>query len=537
MRLLAVALAACLLGACGADDSKEGSGGEVAAAVSEQLRYLDPQSEAVIAIDLRWKGENWKAFRPILDRVFAKWRETAPDEQIPGSTTAVLEQVVRYSNLNFSRDVEPALDGHLLIGVRAGVAVLVYHTEAGDLRRLAEGADESIELRSLKGFDDTMVTSDSSLALVGTKTAVLVEGAGEPSTALRAALTRAEQGAGFPADRLAEAERDAGFDDPLLLATGDLSAGRYLFDLEEPDLERARESVPYLSALRRGSMGVEADDEGLEGRLRLVTDREELAARDLPVGPAGDLELPEGGAAAVLGANRDQSYTTTFGAQVARALYADSRFVRAVERAEKVLGISFEDEVLRQFDCPSVSILEPPGERTPGRFAARSCVNDPDRMRELLPRLAPHLPAILNGLDALGSRGLTGLLLLAPDAPLVPGVALGQIDVQPLGGGDDEELYEITAPPRIGPDRMVFGLIGDSFVVATDEEMARHAADLETESLDEDAAGAVRVPVAELLQLEGDDVRPFAEVFEPLEATISADPGATIATARLDLRD
>ena len=154
----------------------------------------------------------------------------------------------------------------------------------------------------------------------------------------------------------------------------------------------------------------------------------------------------------------------------------------------------------------------------------------------LLAVALPHLPAILNGLDALGSRGLTGLLLLAPDAPLVPGVALGQIDVQPLGGGD-EQLYEITAPRRIGPDRMVFGLIGDSFVVATDEEMARRAADLDTESLDEDAGGAVRVPVADLLQLEGDDVRPFTEVFEPLEATISADPGATVATARLDLRD
>ena len=84
---------------------------------------------------------------------------------------------------------------------------------------------------------------------------------------------------------------------------------------------------------------------------------------------------------------------------------------------------------------------------------------------------------------------------------------------------------------------MVFGLIGDSFVVATDEETARRAAELDTESLDEDAAGAVRVPVADLLQLEGDDALPFSEVFEALEATISADPGATVATARLNLRD
>lgn len=61
-----------------------------------------------------------------------------------------------------------------------------------------------------------------------------------------------------------------------------------------------------------------------------------------------------------------------------------------------------------------------------------------------------------------------------------------------VDGGEDQQLFEVTAPPGLGPDRMVFGLIGDAFVVAPDEEMARRAAGLETGSLDEDAAGAVR---------------------------------------------
>ncbi len=529
-------LAVCLLGGCGADDSEEGSGGDVAGAVAEQLRYLDPQSSTVVAIDLRWDGENWRTFRPIVDRVLAAERDADPDEQSPGSAQAALEQAARYGELNFSEDIEPALDGHLVIGARGDEAVIVYRTREGDLTRLAQAVDGSAELRPLEGYEDTVVTSDSSLAVVGRKTAVLVLSSGNPGTAMRAALTRAEQGSGVPAARLAEAEGDVGLDDPLLLATGDLNAARYLLGIEEPDLERARESVPYLRALRRGSLGVDADDEGVEGELRLVTDRETLSERDLPVGPAGDLELPEDDAP-VLGANRDQSYTTTFGAQVARALYADSRFVRAVERAERELGISFEDEVLRQFDCPSVSLLEPGGDQSNARFAARSCVNDPDRMRKLLPRLEPYLPAILNGLDGLGTGGLTALLLLAPDAPLVPGVALGQIEIQTLGGSGDEDLYEVTSPPRAGPDRMVFGLIGESFVVATDEEMARRAADVDTSSLDEDAAGAVRAPLAALLGLRNEEAEAYAEVFEDLVATISADPGATIATARADLRD
>jgi hypothetical protein len=279
-------------------------------------------------------------------------------------------------------------------------------------------------------------------------------------------------------------------------------------------------------------------EDAVEAKARLVTDGEELSERDLPLGPAGELELP-GDDAAVVGGNRDQSYATVFGAHVARELFAASRFVGAVERAERELGISFEDEVLRQFDCPSVSLLEPPTE--PGslvRFAARSCVNGPDRMRELLPRLRPYLPAILNGLQGLGNGGLVGPLLLAPGAPLVPGTVLGQIGVQPLGSEGGDELYEITSPPAPGPDRMVFGLIGDDFVVATDAEMARRAASLDAETLDDDAAGAVRIPVHELLLRQGGpDSEAFADVLGDLLATISADSEATVAAARLELRD
>ena len=67
--------------------------------------------------------------------------------------------------------------------------------------------------------------------------------------------------------------------------------------------------------------------------------------------------------------------------------------------------------------------------------------------------------------------------------------------------------------------------------------MARRAADLDTEELDEDAAGAIRVSGADLLGLEGAEGEAFARVFDDLVATISADPDATVASARLELRD
>jgi hypothetical protein len=94
---------------------------------------------------------------------------------------------------------------------------------------------------------------------------------------------------------------------------------------------------------------------------------------------------------------------------------------------------------------------------------------------------------------------------------------------------------------RAKPTRLllaVFGPIGDDFVVATDEKMARPAASLVTETLEDDAAGAVRIPVRELLlSLCGPDAKAFADLFEDLVATISADPEATVATAPLEIRD
>ena len=186
-----------------------------------------------------------------------------------------------------------------------------------------------------------------------------------------------------------------------------------------------------------------------------------------------------------------------------------------------------------------------PGSR---RFAARSCVRDPDRMRRLLPRLRPHLPAILSGLQGLGDEGLLGLLLIAPDAPLTPGALLAQIGVRPVGGGDEEELlYEISGlrddvrdpVAQAGPDSLVFGLIGDAFVVASDRAMARRAAAVETETLDREAGSAIRVPLDRLLAArEGDDVGvALAKVLGVLTATVSAEPQATSARAELTLRE
>ena len=575
LRLTALlAVLAFVAAGCGSDDGDKSSGASVAEAAAEQLRYLDPQSSSVVAIDLRWNGDNWGDVKPLIERMLKAAREGRPPGErsaVPETAENALEQLVGFARLSFAKDVEPALDGHLLIGavVPPGAyrdpdedgtfdagnpppepeITFVYRTEKGDLKRIAEkiaSLDSPESLKPLRGYEDT-VTLDGEIAIVGTETLVWSWSGGTGDRPLRAALDRAKDGGGMPADRLAQAERDSGMTDPLVLATGDLTVARQL--VAEEGLERGREEIPYLRALRRASAALDVGDDAVEANARLVTDGEPLEATDLPVAAPGDLELPKD-RDVIGGASRDQSVTTTFLSRMARSLFADSRFVKAVEKAEKDLGIRFEDEVLRQFSCPSVSVLEPADpERSNSapRFGARSCVDDPDRMRELLPRLSPHLPAILTGLQGLGDEGLTALLLLAPDAPLTPGALLGQIDVNPFADAKpDEDLFEVSglrdfddAAAQAGPDTLVFGLIGDAFVVASDIEMARRAAGLETEELDGEAGSALRVPLGVVLSDDEDDAdaKAVMSVFGDLAATLRAEPEATVAEARLAIKD
>lgn len=554
--LLAV-LSLVLAAGCGSDADSD-NGGSVSEAVAEQLRYLDPQSSSVVAVDLRWEGENLDDVKSLASRLLKAYREELPlpeRKSVPETAEDGLEMLVGFANLSFADDVRPALDGHLVVATnpapqegRASL-VAVYRTEKGDLRRVYERIVGE-RLEPLAGYPDAV--GGAGVAIVGTKTLVVATGDEDDSEPnLRAALDRAKDGGGFPAERLAEAERDTGMTGPLVLMTGDLRAARQVL-VEEQDLERAREAVPYLRALTRVGAALDVTSAAIEAKARVVTDGEKLAERDLPVAPAGEVELPEADGA-VVGGSRNQSHTTTFLSRIARALFADSRFVKAVEAAEKELGASFEDEVLRQFDCPSVSVsvLEPPRGDAPDaapRFGARSCVADPDRMRELLPRLRPHLPAILAGLQGLGDEGLTALLLLAPDAPLVPGGPIAQIRVTPADeGAAGETLYEIDGlrddaddpVAQAGPDAITFGLIGDAFVVASDTEMARRAAKLETEKLDREAGSALRAPLSDLLARNAGDqeARAAAKVLGDLVGTLAAEPAATVAEARIAIRD
>jgi hypothetical protein len=193
----------------------------------------------------------------------------------------------------------------------------------------------------------------------------------------------------------------------------------------------------------------------------------------------------------ISGANRDQSRTTVFLLRALRAGYPDSRFVRAVAAVERELGIDFEQEILRQFNGPSASYVSSDGRV----FAARSEVRDPEALRRVLPRIAPHLPALIEGLQGLQSEGMALLFLFAPDAPAA--APLRAVRVDPPASEDG--FFRVSGLTGEGPSELYFNVVGDVFVVASDEQRAREIAEADTVAAEgAQGAGVLRVDLAEL---------------------------------------
>jgi hypothetical protein len=611
--VIAAAVAIVIVAGDGDGDDEGAARTGVASAVADQLGYLDPDSSLVLAIDMRYENRNWEHLRELISKGLREYGALADEEEfpVPLNVTGALNQLASFAGLSFDQDVKPLLDGYVVLGVtvpprrplppeiarieeqldgaqpaRGGrfqksgrilrdpdgrpltfedservfeaeerisadaepAAVVTYKTGSDGLPRVVDKLLEGDEPKPLEGSDKVKLI-DPTLAMVDDDTLVFAEGDGEsdgdsssvvPGEALEAAL---ERGRGYPVERLAHAQRASGAGDPLVLASGDLNLARLL--VEEPNLLRTRREIDWLAAIDELSAALSIDEDGLDAVVQADTDRAQLDEDDLPVGGAGQVELPERDDAIVSG-TRDQSVTTAFMASLARALFEDSRFVDAVERAERELGIDFEQEFLRQFGCPSVSVFEPEQQR----FAARSCVEDPERMRKLLPRLTPFLPDIVTGLQGLDGEGLATLLLVAPDAPLTPSALadLAQVLVRPLGGDEprrEEQLYQLrglrdpsnTFDPA-GPDSVVFGMIGDDFVVGSDHESARAAARFETAPHGEPAASATRIPASLLLSAVADSLESklASRLVQDLVVGVAADPAALTARARLDFR-
>ncbi len=433
-------------------------------ALDDALRYLPSDAGTVVVLSTDLESDQFRTF----------------DEKVARGVAGVsLEDELRASfeqeGIDFDEDVQPLLGNELVIGATSadgffggdGGMVAALETEDEDeLRELVETrlaferVGEEGEATLYRGSD-----GGEALAIDGS---VLV--AADDEDVLRDALTRSDGDDHLTADRLGDHVGDLP-EDALVRA---FTSAQPLLRMSAD--ERVRE-IRWLSALESVAVSVGMDDERLAIDAALNTDADAVADEDLPVVTGDDTpEVLRGFESEVLGASRNQSQTTVFLLRAARFLFPDSRFVRDVEALERDLGIDFEEEVLRQFDGPSVSAVSPDGET----FAARSTVRDPGRLAEHLDELAPHLPTLVEHLEPLRSEGMALLFLFAPDAPSP--IPLAQVHVTPPSG--PEPLYRISGLTGEGPEELCFGLVGDVFVVASDEERARAVAQAETEPIE-----------------------------------------------------
>jgi hypothetical protein len=282
-----------------------------------------------------------------------------------------------------------------------------------------------------------------------------------------------------------------------------------------PQLARFR-GIPWFDALRTVATTLSF----ARGRAILDfaahTDPSHLKTSDLPVSTGDDPPAVLRHAGEIVAANRDQSLTTAFLFRIAEVSLPDSRFVQDVHTLERQLHINFVDEVLRQFNGPSASAVSLDGKT----FAARSDVSDPARLQRVIPRLAPHLPQLITGLQGLQSEGEALLFLFAPDALVGQGTT---VRVTPPAGPNG--FWHVTGLQGEGPDELYFGVVGKRFVVASSMDVARRVATEPTEKVAGAHGAAVlrvdlgKVPRQQLEQANLTPLQPLGEFVAWLQAS------------------
>lgn len=492
IRRLPLVLALAAVAACGGD------GGGGAAGLDETFSYFPAETSVLAVVSTDLESEQFRELDELVRRRFGR----------------PLEEFLRLAvesegRLSWDEDVRPLLGKELVLGVVNAAAVVedepvvvVVAFRASDGERLRATIENVPDVRPAGEHRGAalFLTDGAALAVDGD---VLV--AAEKESSLRQALDRAAGADHLAPETFADAQADLP-QDALLRLYADVRRG---LELEAAAPFR---SLPWVAALRTAGLAASFRDGAAELDFALNTDADELEKDDLPLATGSEAPGVLERGDEIAGGNRKQSLTTAFLFRAAELAFPDSRFVRDVHALEQELGIDFVDEVLRQFDGPSASAVSPDGQT----FAARSEITDPEGFERLLPRLAPHLPRLVAGLEALQSEGQALLFLFAPDVLVLQSQ---QVEVDRIG-----DLWRVSGLTGEGPDQLYFGILGDVFVVASTPELARSVATEETVEVEgARGAGVLRVDLSgaagEVRRRFGFDLGPAGELVAWLEAS------------------
>lgn len=320
------------------------------------------------------------------------------------------------SGLDWDRDVKPVLGNDLVLAYTGGSS-----STGGARYVFALSVKDEGAAKRLLAKDTTHKTTLDHGTIVGAATPEDVA----------AAVKRASGG-----DHMTAADFNASLGnlkhDALVRATGNIQAL-----IGTTAGAAAARKVKWVSALRTFGATISADPDGISSAFEVRTDSASLTEKDLPLA-SGSQPVPVVRRAGEVGFGvRNPAQLYTFAQEAARitdpAGYA--KFVAQKAKASKQLGIDIDRDIFGQLTGNTAFSIA-----LDGKFAARSDLSDPAAMEATLKRAAPNLKKLANGKP---------VTVTAPK--------------------NGKGFYAITSATG---KKYVFGVVGKSFVVATDAARA-----------------------------------------------------------------
>lgn len=427
-RRLAALLAAVAFGALGI--SACGGSPQPSSALDDALGYFPRDAPFVAAVETDPDGDQIKQTKSLLGRF-----------SLGGLLAGRLERMAGFRSIDYERDVRPQLGAPLVIGLpRPAVRKAIAKTLVAAMRvkhpiRVRQALLRQPGMRGDGKSSGTRIYEDRRASRYAA-----VDGDALVVAASRSLLEQA-----LAMHRSGKRMHEAGFDRDL----GGLPDGALVRASADPRAMIGADrrllpalSVKWIASMRRLGATLKAYSDGVALDFRLVTDAGSLTAADLPL-------APKGGAIPLIGRKdelqvgvREPWRLARFAAAVWRAI-APSDAARA--RKLEPQGVDLEHQLPRHLADVAVLAIDPLSRA----FAARATLHDPADVRTGIQAVAPVLPDI-------------GAVLGVP--------ALGVATPQP-----GESFYALAKPSG---KTVVFGVVGNTLVAASD---ASRAADLASE--------------------------------------------------------
>jgi hypothetical protein len=458
-RLVTALLAAGLLAIAGC------GGGDSSSALDTALAYLPKDTTFAAAVDTDVDGDQYQALGDLL-------KKFPFSEQIRGSLLQQFEQ--SSGGLRFEDDVKPVLGNPLVVGASQPDATtgesnaFVVAVKAKDKGALDDLIDKTKAKKVGEASGATLYRGNGELFAVDDD--VLVSADDEAQ--LKAALGRADGD-----DHFGEDSFDKAFD-----GLPDSALARVYFDVaallkNDPGSADARR-IKWVAALRDLGLTVSATKDGIDVDFRARTEGD-LSDADLPIA-GGDEAPPVVKRQGEIGIGiRDLAHIVHFGENSAQSVdpsgFGD--YLQAKKTIDKQLGVSLDEDLIGQLTGNVSASLA-----VDGGFGVRAELKDPRRFERTLAKVADVLPSFARG------------------------AGLGRVRLsKPSGRGG---FYSLT---RRRGRTVVFGVVGDVLVVASDRGRARSLASEDPTEVP-DASGSVTLS-ADAEQLVNSLLRKYGAAF------------------------